>query len=60
MLEKFGAAEDDEDELNAIYYRDYLKTFEKAKKSKSKNVIKVISIVILVVEKIKKMLNVQL
>ena len=27
MLEKFGASEDDEDELNAIYYRDYLKTF---------------------------------
>ena len=44
MLEKFGAAEDDEDELNAIYYRDYLKTFEKAKKSKSKNVIKVITV----------------
>ena len=44
MLEKFGAAEDDEDELNAIYYRDYLKTFEKVKKSKSKNVIKVITV----------------
>ena len=44
MLEKFGAAEGDEDELNAIYYRDYLKTFEKVKKSKSKNVIKVITI----------------
>lgn len=44
MLNKFGAREDDEERLNAIYYRDYLTTLETPKKSKSKNVIRVITL----------------
>ena len=44
MLNKFGAREDNEERLNAIYYRDYLTTLEAPKKSKSKNVIRVITL----------------
>ncbi len=44
MIEKFGALEDDEEELNAIYFRDYLETLPKDKPVKSDNVIKVVAI----------------
>ena len=41
MIEKFGASEDDEDELNLVYYRPYLASFDDELPSKSKNEIKV-------------------
>jgi len=44
MIEKFGALEDDEEELNAIYFRDYLETLPKDKPVKSDNVIRVVAI----------------
>ena len=28
MIEKFGASEDDEEELKPVYFRDYLASFE--------------------------------
>ena len=43
MIEKFGASEDDEEELNAVYFRDYLASFEEELPSKSKNVVRVIT-----------------
>ena len=43
MLEKFGSAEDDEDELNAIPFRSYLETLPKDEIQKSKNLVKVIT-----------------
>ena len=43
MIEKFGASESDEEELNAVYFRDYLASFEEELPSKSKNVVRVIT-----------------
>ncbi len=44
MIEKFGASEDDEDELNLVYYRPYLASFDDELPSKSKNEIKVVTV----------------
>jgi protease-4 len=44
MIEKFGASENDEEELNAIYFRDYLETLPKDKPIKSDNAVKVVAI----------------
>ena len=44
MIEKFGASEDDEDELNAVYYRSYLASFDEEMPSKSKNEIKIVTV----------------
>ena len=44
MKEKFGTAEDDDEALNAVYYRSYLASFEEDMPSKSKNEIKVVTV----------------
>jgi len=44
MKEKFGTAEDDDETLNAVYYRSYLASFEEDMPSKSKNEIKVVTV----------------
>ncbi len=44
MKEKFGIAEDDDEALNAVYYRSYLASFEEDMPSKSKNEIKVVTV----------------
>ena len=44
MIEKFGASEDDEEELNAVYYRDYLASFEEDLPVNSDNEIKVVTV----------------
>ena len=44
MIEKFGASEDDEEELNAVYYRDYLASFEEDLPANSDNEIKVVTV----------------
>ena len=44
MIEKFGASEDDEEELNVIYYRDYLASFEEELPVNSKNEVKVVTV----------------
>tara|TARA_Y100000746_G_scaffold60518_1_gene49177 strand:+ start:2537 stop:4387 length:1851 start_codon:yes stop_codon:yes gene_type:complete len=44
MKEKFGTAEDDDEALNAVYYRSYLASFEEDIPSKSKNEIKVVTV----------------
>ncbi len=44
MIEKFGASEDDEEELNAVYYRDYLASFEEELPVNSDNEIKVVTV----------------
>ena len=44
MIEKFGASKDDEDELNLVYYRPYLASFDDELPSKSKNEIKVVTV----------------
>ena len=44
MIEKFGGSKDDEDELNLVYYRPYLASFDDELPSKSKNEIKVVTV----------------
>ncbi len=44
MIEKFGASEDDEEELNVVYYRDYLASFEEELPVNSDNEIKVVTV----------------
>jgi len=44
MKEKFGTAEDDDEALNAVYYRSYLASFEEDMPSQSKNEIKVVTV----------------
>ncbi len=44
MKEKFGTAEDDDEALNAVYYRSYLASLEEDMPSKSKNEIKVVTV----------------
>ena len=44
MIEKFGAAEDDEEELNVVYYRDYLASFDEELPVNSDNEIKVVTV----------------
>ena len=44
MKEKFGTAEDDDEALNAVYYRSYLASFEEDVPSQSKNEIKVVTV----------------
>ncbi len=44
MKEKFGTAEDDDEALNAVYYRSYLASFEEDMPSNSKNEIKVVTV----------------
>ena len=44
MKEKFGTSEDDDEALNAVYYRSYLASFEEDMPSKSKNEIKVVTV----------------
>ena len=44
MKEKFGTLDDEEEELNAIYYRDYLESLPKNKPSKSDNSVKVVTV----------------
>jgi protease-4 len=44
MKERFGTSEDDNEALNAVYYRDYLASIEQDMPSSSKNVIKVVTV----------------
>ena len=44
MKERFGTSEDNNEELNAVYYRDYLASIEQDMPSSSKNVIKVVTV----------------
>ena len=44
MIEKFGASEDDEEELNVVYYRDYLASFDEELPVNSDNEIKVVTV----------------
>ena len=44
MIEKFGAAEDDDEELNVVYYRDYLASFDEELPVNSDNEIKVVTV----------------
>ena len=44
MIEKFGASDKDEEELNLIYYRPYLASFDDELPSRSKNEIKVVTV----------------
>ena len=44
MKERFGTSEDNNEELNAVYYRDYLASIEEDMPSNSKNVIKVVTV----------------
>ena len=44
MKEKFGTAEDDENALNAVYYRSYLASFEEDMPTNSENKIKVVTV----------------
>ena len=44
MIEKFGASDNDEEELNLIYYRPYLASFDEELPSRSKNEIKVVTV----------------
>ena len=44
MKEKFGTSEDDDEALNAVYYRDYLASIEEDMPSSSKNIIKVVTV----------------
>ena len=43
MIERYGARENDEEELNAVYFRDYLASFEEELPSESKNIVRVIT-----------------
>ena len=44
MIQKFGASEDDKEELNVVYYRDYLASFEEELPVNSDNEIKVVTV----------------
>ena len=44
MIEKFGTSDNDDEELNLIYYRPYLASFDDELPSRSKNEIKVVTV----------------